>query len=325
VINLDELILLDTGLLLHLLQGKAQGRKIQEDYQLSQRPERPLISVVAVGEILAIARRQKYSDERRAVLDQLIRVMVVVDVRKPIAERFAEILVAQQAAGKPIGDNDTWIAATAKATGATLLTTDRGDFGKLPPGLIKLEIIDQDAKARTRCPTTPRRSSRSSGTTATSCAMTGFHTERRRAVEMTTGGHSSITTRSARTGQYVGSETEGVICAMVLHPLRSGPTGPSAGFAAGPGRPGRGSGWRPLRGTGPGGDDGSCWAFGRPILTPSISCRLRPGARGALSARFCGRGLPGHPSSLGAIRRTDPIRLRWLRPPPGVGVAAGCR
>jgi predicted nucleic acid-binding protein len=131
--------------LLHLVRGQALGRKIVEEYDLSKRPERPLVFVVTVGEILSIALRQGYSAENRAVLDQLLRDMVVVDVRRPIAERFAEIQTAQQAMGLPIGENDTWIAATAKATDSTLLTMDRKDFGKLKPGLVKIEMIDQAA------------------------------------------------------------------------------------------------------------------------------------------------------------------------------------
>ena len=37
----------------------------------------------------------------------------------------------QQGKGKPIGENDSWIAATAITTEATLVTKNR-DFGKLP-------------------------------------------------------------------------------------------------------------------------------------------------------------------------------------------------
>jgi tRNA(fMet)-specific endonuclease VapC len=114
---------------------------------LSKRSERPLVSIVTVGEILAIARRNSYPPEKLATLDELIRDTIVVDIRKPIAERFAEILTIQQDMGLPIGDNDTWIAATAKTTDSTLMTTDKNDFGKLKPGLIKIEFIDQDPKS----------------------------------------------------------------------------------------------------------------------------------------------------------------------------------
>ena len=47
-----------------------------------------------------------------------------------IAEAYAELEVYTQSQGAKLGQNDLWIAATAKVTGATLLTTDR-DFDSL--------------------------------------------------------------------------------------------------------------------------------------------------------------------------------------------------
>lgn len=40
-----------------------------------------------------------------------------------------------------MGKNDLWIAACAKAAGATLLTTDN-DFTHLIPGHLDVEVID---------------------------------------------------------------------------------------------------------------------------------------------------------------------------------------
>jgi tRNA(fMet)-specific endonuclease VapC len=41
-----------------------------------------------------------------------------------------------------MGKNDLWIAATARAASATLITTDT-DFDHLHPVLVKRELIDQ--------------------------------------------------------------------------------------------------------------------------------------------------------------------------------------
>jgi tRNA(fMet)-specific endonuclease VapC len=43
--------------------------------------------------------------------------------------------------GRPIGENDTWIAATAHATRARLLTTDT-DFDPLDPSFLVRDWID---------------------------------------------------------------------------------------------------------------------------------------------------------------------------------------
>ncbi|MBX3442213.1 MAG: PIN domain-containing protein [Planctomyces sp.] len=42
--------------------------------------------------------------------------------------------------GLNIGENDVWIAATARVTGAALLTCD-ADFTRLPPDLIRVEFV----------------------------------------------------------------------------------------------------------------------------------------------------------------------------------------
>jgi tRNA(fMet)-specific endonuclease VapC len=142
VIAPDDLIVLDTNVILHLLRGKAAGQWIKQTYQLDSRIERPLVSMIAVGEILAIAERQNYGPQKQESLRNLLDELVIIEVKSPIAEEYARIQALLQAQGLPIGENDTWIAATAKATGSTLLTSDRRHFGKLPPGRVNLEIVD---------------------------------------------------------------------------------------------------------------------------------------------------------------------------------------
>jgi tRNA(fMet)-specific endonuclease VapC len=43
--------------------------------------------------------------------------------------------------GTPVGENDTWIAATAHVTGARVLTTDT-DFDSLDPTFLARDWID---------------------------------------------------------------------------------------------------------------------------------------------------------------------------------------
>ena len=52
-----ELILLDTNVLFHLVRGNAFGRAVNQSYGLTDRKERPLISVVTVGEMLSLAKK----------------------------------------------------------------------------------------------------------------------------------------------------------------------------------------------------------------------------------------------------------------------------
>ena len=66
-----------------------------------------------------------------ATLKQTTEQLVVVDVRnQSVLEKYAEIDAFLVKKGRKIGDNDVWIAATAAAAGATLLTCDK-DFDPL--------------------------------------------------------------------------------------------------------------------------------------------------------------------------------------------------
>ena len=64
---------------------------------------------------------------------------MVVDIRsQQVLDRYAAIDAFLVTSGLVVGDNDTWIAATAAAAGAALLTTDQ-DF--LPLSGVFLSVI----------------------------------------------------------------------------------------------------------------------------------------------------------------------------------------
>jgi tRNA(fMet)-specific endonuclease VapC len=131
-----RLLLLDTSVILHLLRGKATGLAIDAAYGLRKRAERPLASVVSVGEILSFAAQRRWGTNKVDQLKKLVEELVVVDIRsESVLQRYAEIDSFLVSIGRKVGDNDAWIAATAAATNAVLLTTDK-DFDPLAEHLI---------------------------------------------------------------------------------------------------------------------------------------------------------------------------------------------
>ena len=61
-------------------------------------------------------------------MDQLLAQVVWVDINHPdVLNEYGELDHESELIGRKMGKNDLWIAATAKVSGATLLTTD-GDF-----------------------------------------------------------------------------------------------------------------------------------------------------------------------------------------------------
>lgn len=127
----SELLLLDTNVVVQLARGKAAGESIDRTFGIRARRERPLLSIVSVGELHSLAKLWSWGVGRISGLRSLISELVVVDIqREPIFERYAEIHAHCVKKGISIGDNDTWIAATAAVTEALLLTTDK-DFDPL--------------------------------------------------------------------------------------------------------------------------------------------------------------------------------------------------
>jgi tRNA(fMet)-specific endonuclease VapC len=135
-----ELFLLDTGIVLHAVRGSELWHRVDSLFQLRHRPYRPLISAVTVGEALALAARNGWGDEKRGVLEGLLRELVILDINvEAILRAYAELDIATRS--RPIGDNDLWIAATARATGTHLITTDT-DFDVLHPDFLKRTYVD---------------------------------------------------------------------------------------------------------------------------------------------------------------------------------------
>lgn len=136
------LVLLDTNVLVQLIRKSALGERIESEYQLSSRQERPLISVVTVGEMRALALKFGWGLKKVADLTALLHELVIVDINSDaVIANYAEIDRLSEQGGRPMGKNDIWIAATAAATNAWLLTTDK-DFDHLHGTRINREWVD---------------------------------------------------------------------------------------------------------------------------------------------------------------------------------------
>jgi len=123
--------LLDTNVVVALMRANALGQHIDETYKPRQAKFKPIISVVSVGEMLSLARQFGWGAKKTAEIGKLVENLVVEDIDTPeILAAYAEIDHASRNAGRKMGKNDVWIAATAKVAGAMLLTTDK-DFDHL--------------------------------------------------------------------------------------------------------------------------------------------------------------------------------------------------
>ncbi|MHB8759510.1 MAG: type II toxin-antitoxin system VapC family toxin [Thiobacillus sp.] len=90
------------------------------------------ISLITWGELCFGA--DTSSDPKRAH-ERLARFIADVPVHIPGPDtglRYGEVRATQERAGTPIGNNDLWIAAHARALGVTLIGNNLGEFERVP-------------------------------------------------------------------------------------------------------------------------------------------------------------------------------------------------
>ncbi len=134
--------LLDTNILVHLVRDKELGRRINTAYDLTRTLGTALISVVTVGELQSFAQQCGWGEEKRKKVADIVGEVVIIDINhQEILDRYGEIDTFLVKAGRTVGDNDVWIAATASVADATLLTTDK-DFDPLDGKFIQRFWID---------------------------------------------------------------------------------------------------------------------------------------------------------------------------------------
>jgi predicted nucleic acid-binding protein len=120
--------LLDTNAISDLMKA---APRIENWMAGLERGDRVVTCTIARGEILfGIARLP--AGRRRTELEETGRQFLAVFRCEPVSERaadfYAAVKLARQQRGLTLDENDLWVAATALALGATLVSRDRG-FG----------------------------------------------------------------------------------------------------------------------------------------------------------------------------------------------------
>ena len=94
-------------------------------------------SIVAACELRFGARRKGSAPLTQRV-EQLLQALTVLPLDTPADEHYADIRVALERAGTPIGSNDLLIAAHARSRGLTLVTHNLREFERVPG----LKVVD---------------------------------------------------------------------------------------------------------------------------------------------------------------------------------------
>ncbi|MEX1230963.1 MAG: type II toxin-antitoxin system VapC family toxin [Planctomycetaceae bacterium] len=136
-----DTLILDTSIVVDVAKNNRSGQAILDAYPLTSRSDRPLISVITMGEILGIAKIQTWTSAKIDSLHELLSEFVKLDLTTDVVEAYAELVSLCRTRNHTMGQqNDMWIAATAKVAGAVLLTGDSG-FKWLNSLFIRVEYV----------------------------------------------------------------------------------------------------------------------------------------------------------------------------------------
>jgi len=119
--------LLDTHSFIAALKGRSEVRTRLQRLPLADL----LLSPVVLGELELGVARSAWPERNRARLADVVQHLTVVPLDAEVAHHYADIRTVLERRGTPIGANDLWIAAQARALGAVLVTDNVRELGRV--------------------------------------------------------------------------------------------------------------------------------------------------------------------------------------------------
>ncbi len=116
---MDGRRLLDTNIVVRLLQGDANiQRRLAPEVEL-------VVSAIVMGELYFGAAKSARAGENLRRINRFLSKSVVLECGLETAYHYGIIRNELRLKGRPIPDNDVWIAATARQYGLTVVSGDR--------------------------------------------------------------------------------------------------------------------------------------------------------------------------------------------------------
>lgn len=140
----------DTNILLYIFREAELKYKLLEVLDLNNPNNILIISAVSIGELHALALKNKWGKRKQSTLMEFLEDFVVIPIdNNEITNIYAQIDAFSQGklttnplkmTARNMGKNDLWIAATAVLTNSQRLTTDQ-DFSHLDSVFLDLNLI----------------------------------------------------------------------------------------------------------------------------------------------------------------------------------------
>lgn len=121
--------LLDTNICIYIQRQRPE--KVLARFQ-KLKPGDAAISVITWGELLYGAAKSKQRKKVLQLLAEFKSFVPVLPIPENTGNTYGVIRASLESKGTPIGNNDLWIAAHAKAATLTLVTNNEREFQRVP-------------------------------------------------------------------------------------------------------------------------------------------------------------------------------------------------
>jgi len=121
--------MLDTNMCIYIQRQKPE--KVLARFQ-KLKPGDAVISVITWGELVFGAEKSKQRKKVLQLLGEFKSFIPVLPIPESAGNTYGAIRTLLASKGTPIGNNDLWIAAHAKAAALTLVTNNEKEFQRVP-------------------------------------------------------------------------------------------------------------------------------------------------------------------------------------------------
>lgn len=121
--------LLDTNICIYIAKGQPLAVRAQfERHAMNSLA----MSTITVGELCFGAEKSQSRERAMATIDRLVKIIKPSPLPSTAAQHYGDICAMLQRQGQPIGNNDLWLAAHARAENWTLVTNNTREFDRVP-------------------------------------------------------------------------------------------------------------------------------------------------------------------------------------------------
>ena len=121
--------LLDTNICIYIQRQKPE--QVFARFQ-KLKPGDAAISVITWGELLYGAEKSQQRKKALQLLEEFKTFIPVLPMPENAGKTYSAIRASLESKGRPIVNNDLWIAAHAKAAALTIVTNNEREFQRVP-------------------------------------------------------------------------------------------------------------------------------------------------------------------------------------------------